>query len=110
MSASEYDRIIEFLAASFLVKNQLSPEMAEHWRTEMHRAVGLRGGLVGDHIDIAIGKDVMAEVVERAMRLFTNELTPELHKRLDDTEVESVETELSAALRRVLDYIEAAKL
>jgi hypothetical protein len=107
---SEYDRIVEFLAAGFLVRDRMTPEVSEHWRAEMHRAVGLRGGLIGDHVDIAIGKDVMAEVVERAMRLFTNELTPELHKRLDDTEVESVEAELSAALRRVLDYIEAAKL
>ena len=104
------DDRMTFLAAGFLIRDQMTPEMVKRWHAELHRVIEQRGGLVGDRIDVAIGKDVMAEVAERAMRLFTNELTPELHKRLDDTEVESVEAELSAALRRVLDYIGAAKL
>jgi len=107
---SEYDRIVELLAAGFLVRDRMTPEVSEHWRAELHRAIGLRGGLVGDHVDVAIGKDVMAEVAERAMRLFTNELTPELHKCMTDADVERVEAEMSATLRRVLNYIEAAEL
>jgi hypothetical protein len=110
MSASEYDRIVEFLAAGFLVRDRMTPEVLEHWRAELHRAIGLRGGLVSDHVDIAVGKEVMAEVAERAMRLFANELSPELHKRMDDDAVAAVETELSDTLQRVLAYIEAAKL
>lgn len=104
------DDPMEFLAAGFLIRDQMTPEITKRWHAELHRVIEQRGGLVGERIDVAIGRDVMAEVAERAMRLFANELTPELHKRLNDTEVESVEVELSAALRRVLDFIEATKL
>jgi hypothetical protein len=107
---TEYDRVVEFLAAGFLVRDRMTPEVSERWRAELHRAIGLRGGLVGDHVDIAVGKDVMAEVAERAMRLFANELTPKLHKSMDDDAVAGVEVELSDTLHRVLVYIEAAKL
>ena len=69
-------RMIEctFLAAGFLICDQMTPEMAERWHAELHRVIEQRGGLVGEHIDMAIGRDVMAEVAERAMRLFADEL------------------------------------
>jgi hypothetical protein len=104
------DDPMEFLAAGFLIRDQMTPEIAKRWHAELHRVIEQRGGLIGEHIDMAIGRDVMAEVAERAVRLFANELTPELHKRMDDDAIADVEAGLSDALRRVLDYIEATKL
>jgi hypothetical protein len=101
---------MEFLAAGFLIRDQMTPEMARRWHAELHRVIEQRGGMVGDHVDMAIGRDVMAEVAERAVRLFANELTPELHKHMDDDAVAGVEAGLSDALHRVLAYIEATKL
>jgi hypothetical protein len=104
------DDPMEFLAAGFLIRDQMTPEITKRWHAELHRVIEQRGGLVGERIDMAIGRDVMAEVAERATRLFVGELTPELHKRMDDAAVAGVEAELSNALRKVLDYIEATKL
>jgi hypothetical protein len=104
------DDPMEFLAAGFLIRDQMTPEIAKRWHAELHRVIEQRSGLVGDHVDMTIGKDVMAEVAERAVRLFANELTPELHKRMDDDAVADVEAGLSDALHRVLVYIETTKL
>jgi hypothetical protein len=109
--STDYDHTIEFLAAGFLIRDRMSPEMVECWHAEFHRAVELRGGLVGDrYVDKSIAKDVLSEVAERATRRLAGDLVPRLHEHMADADVGRVEAELSNALRTVLDHIAVAKL
>jgi hypothetical protein len=112
--SKEYDDLIRFLGLGLLIRDQMEPEMAERWHAEFRRAVEMRGGVTedGEHIVVDIGRDVMAEVAEVGTRFYAEKLTTGLRERqgMGEAEIERVEVEVSAALRRVLDHIEAAKL
>jgi hypothetical protein len=106
--STDYDATIELLASGlWALQDRRSRELRAHWHAEFHRAVKLRGGVVGDCFVNSIAKDVFAEVVQRATRLLVNGLTPRLRKRMAESDVERVEVEMSNALRKVLDHIAA---
>jgi hypothetical protein len=111
---SEYDDLIRFLGLGFLIRDRLDPDMLARWRSELHRAIAMRGGVTedGEHVVTAIGRDVLAEVVEVGTRFYAELLTTGLreHQGMAEDEIERVEVELSNALHTVLGHIAAAKL
>lgn len=100
------DERMTFLAHGFLVRDQMSPEVLVRWRTEFHSEVEARGGVVDDRrYEKAIANEVLREVVQRASRIFRNELVPRVREYMVEDQVEALETELSGALARTLGEI-----
>ena len=95
-----------FLAAGFLIRNRMSPDMVARWRSEFHSEVARRGGVVDERrYERAVANDVLREVVQRAGRHFRNEIVPRVRKHLTEDQVEALEIELSDALARTLNEI-----
>lgn len=100
------DDRMTFLAHGFLVHDRASPEVLALWRSEFHLEIEARGGVVDAyHYDKTVADDVLREVVQRAMRIFRDELVPRVREYIEEDQVEALETELSGALARTLDEI-----
>ena len=105
MTTPEYDRM-RFLAAGFLMRGRMSPDMLARGRSEFHSEVALRRGVVDERsYDLAIASDLLREIVERAGRHYRDELIPRMRRHLTEDRVEALEIELSDALARTLDEI-----
>jgi hypothetical protein len=103
VTTPEYDRM-RFLAAGFLMRGRMSPDMLARGRSEFHSEVALRGGVVDERsYDLAIPSDLLREIVERAGRHYRDELIPRMRRHLTEDQVEALEIELSDALARTLD-------
>jgi hypothetical protein len=102
------DDRIEFLATEILAFDQLTPQRRRRFRSEFHRVVAARGGVVGDQYVRSIAADVLAETLEVATRAFATDLTRRARDaRLSESDIELIEIEMGAALRRSLDQIAA---
>jgi hypothetical protein len=98
---------MDFLALGFMVRDRMTPKVLSLWRSEWHREIEHRGGLVGaDHYDRRIANELMREVAELATRRFRNELIPRVSEHMDDEVVEELEVALSDVLARTLELIE----
>src|SRR6516162_6983920 len=107
--AADYDQLIDLAAKAMLVAGG-KPELADQeLAAQMHyymlQAIAFRGGVTTDgrYLVEGVMKDVISEVVERAMRQLRNELVPRLRAFMDEDSIEKLERELSASLAHVLE-------
>lgn len=103
---TDYDRAVD-LAAKAMLAAGVKPNFAKLARDHVFQAIALRGGVTADgrHIVKDVMTEVIAEVVQRAMRHVRNELVQRVRIFMDEDDIEALERELSASLAHVLTAV-----